>query len=348
MEVDTAKAIALLAYLVLTETSQRRESLVGLLWPESDQAHGRSAPRRTLSVLNKALGGGSLLADRDAVGLDAGARLWVDILQYRARLAACKTHGHETTAVCPDCLGPLGDAVALYGGDFLQGFSLRDSLAFDDWQYHQGELLRRELDGALERLARGRAARGEVEAALDTARRRTAVDPLNEAAHCQLMELYARAGQRPSALRQYGECARILQSELGVTPQRATTSLYQEIAAGRLGPEQAATPAAEAPSLPLVSPPLSAKAAPEPSPETRRIVTVLFADVSARQETGVPGAPGEAAPRGSESAQPPRGTPGVLRRPTNVQAKTAVPDLMSLTFVLQLLKPTLAGCGARA
>jgi DNA-binding SARP family transcriptional activator/tetratricopeptide (TPR) repeat protein len=317
VEVDTAKAIALLAYLVLNETRQRRETLVGLLWPESDQVHGRAALRRTLSTLNKALGGGSLLADRDTVGLDPGARLWVDILQYRARLAACKTHGHETTAVCPDCLAPLGDAVALCGGDFLQGFSLRDSLAFDDWQYHQGELLRRELDGALERLASGRAAGGEVEAALDAARRRTAVDPLNEAAHCQLMELYARAGQRPSALRQYGECARILQAELGVTPQRTTTSLYQQIAAGRIGPEQAATPVAEAPSLPPGSLAVPAEAAPEPSPETRRIVTVLFADVSARREPVGHGVPGEAAPRGFE-------TPGVVLRPTNVQAKTGV------------------------
>ena len=165
--VDTAKAIALLAYLVLTETSQRRETLIGLLWPESDQAHGRAALRRTLSALNKALGGERLLADRDTVGLEPGARPWVDLLQFRARLAACKAHGHGAAAVCPDCLGPLGDAVALCGGDFLQGFSLRDSLGFDDWQYHQGEILRRELDGALDRLARGLAARGEVEAALD-------------------------------------------------------------------------------------------------------------------------------------------------------------------------------------
>ena len=238
--VDTAKAIALLAYLVLTETSQRRETLIGLLWPESDQAHGRAALRRTLSALNKALGGERLLADPHTVGLDPGARPWVDLLQFRARLAACKAHGHGAAGVCPDCLGPLGDAVALCGGDFLQGFSLRDSLGFDDWQYHQGEILRRELDGALDRLARGLAARGEVEAALDYARRRTTVDPLNEAAHCQIMALYAQAGQRPSALRQYAECARILQAELGVTPQRTTTSLYSEIAAGRIGPQLAA------------------------------------------------------------------------------------------------------------
>ena len=282
--VDTAKAIALLAYLVLTETSQRRETLIGLLWPESDQAHGRAALRRTLSALNKALGGERLLADRDTVGLEPGARPWVDLLQFRARLAACKAHGHGAAAVCPDCLGPLGDAVALCGGDFLQGFSLRDSLGFDDWQYHQGEILRRELDGALDRLARGLAARGEVEAALDTARRRLAVDPLNEAAHCQIMALYAQAGQRPSALRQYAECARILQAELGVTPQRTTTTLYSEIAAGRIGPQLAGL-APEVSSLPAVTPSLPEQTAPErSSEETHRIVTVLFADVSARQE----------------------------------------------------------------
>ena len=284
--VDTAKAIALLAYLVLTETSQRRETLIGLLWPESDPAHGRAALRRTLSALNKALGGERLLADPHTVGLDPGARPWVDVLQFRARLAACKTHGHGAAGVCPDCLGPLGDAVALCGGDFLQGFSLRDSLAFDDWQYHQGEILRRELDGALDRLARGLAARGEVEAALDYARRRTTVDPLNEAAHCQLMEIYAQAGQRPSALRQYGECARILRTELGVTPQRTTTSLYSEIAAGRMGSQPAVALLLEAPSPPPVTPPLAEQAGPGPLQETQRIVTVLFADVSARQEAG--------------------------------------------------------------
>jgi DNA-binding SARP family transcriptional activator len=298
--VDTAKAIALLAYLVLNDTHQRRETLVGLLWPESDQEHGRAALRRTLSVLNKALGGEALLADRDAVGLDPSARPWVDLVEFRARLAACKKHGHGAADVCPDCLSPLSEAVALCSGDFLQGFSLRDSLVFDDWQYQQGELLRREFDGALERLARGLAAQGEIEAALDHARRRTAVDPLNEAAHCQLMELYARAGQRPSALRQYAECARILQAELGVTPQRTTTSLYQDITAGRVGPEQTATPTAGAPSRPS----LSEGVAPAPSQETKRVVTVLVAEIRVRAPAaGEPPSLDEIAPTLGEFAR---------------------------------------------
>jgi DNA-binding SARP family transcriptional activator/class 3 adenylate cyclase len=298
VQVDTAKAIALLAYLVLSGTSQRRETLVGVLWPESDQAHGRAALRRTLSVLNKAIGVGSLLADREAVGLNPVERIWVDVLEFRRRLATCRAHPHGATSVCPDCLGPLREAVTLFGGDFLQGFSLKDSLTFDDWQYGQGELLRRELDDALERLARALSAQGTVEAALDTARRRTALDPLNEAAHCQLMELYARAGHRPAALRQYAQCARILQAELGVTPQRTTTSLYQDIVAGRIGPDQAGDPMewrlqpvsweAQPPGITPNAPGAGAygasareATAPAASGRAKRIVTVLVADIRA-------------------------------------------------------------------
>ena len=111
------------------------------------------------------------------------------------------------------------------------------------------------------------------------------------------MALYAQAGQRPSALRQYAECARILQAELGVTPQRTTTSLYSEIAAGRIGPQLAGL-VPEVSSLPAVTPSLPEQTAPErSSEETHRIVTVLFADVSARQEASQTPSPEGIVPR---------------------------------------------------
>jgi serine/threonine-protein kinase len=45
-----SKAVALLAYLVLSPNRcfQRRDLLVGLLWPELDQAHARAALRKSL------------------------------------------------------------------------------------------------------------------------------------------------------------------------------------------------------------------------------------------------------------------------------------------------------------
>jgi tetratricopeptide (TPR) repeat protein len=131
--------------------------------------------------------------------------------------------------VCPACLNPLAQAVALYRGDFLAGFTLRDTPAFDDWQLFQAETLRRELAGALERLVRGHSVRKEFEPAIGYARHSLALDPFHEVAHCSLMSLYAQMGQRQAALRQYAECARFLERELGVSPQPETTQLFEAI-----------------------------------------------------------------------------------------------------------------------
>ncbi len=57
------------------------------------------------------------------------------------------------------------------------------------------------------------------------------MDPLHEPAHRQLMSLYARSGQQAAALRQYQECVRRLQNELGVEPDAETSALYEAIRA---------------------------------------------------------------------------------------------------------------------
>ncbi len=237
VEVDTRKAIALAAYLAVTKQSHTRDALAGLLWPEYSQSRARAALRRTLSSLGKARAEGWLRADRESVDLDD--TIWVDVARFHDLLAACKEHGHPESEVCPDCLLPLTEAVALYRNDFMAGFGLRDSVAFDDWQFFQSESLRRELAGALERLARGRGALGEWEAAIAHARRWLAMDILHEPAHKLLMALYAWSDQRASALRQYRECVKVLDQELGVAPLEETTLLYRAIQENDLPPRPA-------------------------------------------------------------------------------------------------------------
>ena len=234
--VDTRKATALLAYLAVTGRSHAREALAALLWPEYDDEHARSALRRTLSTLRAALDAPHLVIDRDTVSLVPGAGLWVDVAEFRARMAACRTHGHPAADVCHACLAPLAEAAALYRDDFLAGFTLRDSAEFDDWQFMQAETLRGELVGALEKLARGQSARGDFAGALVSARRWLALDPLREEAHRQVMRLYAWADQRNAALHQYRACVRILEQELGVAPLAETTELYEAVKGNRLSP----------------------------------------------------------------------------------------------------------------
>lgn len=232
--VDTRKATALTAYLAVSGRSHAREALAGLLWPEYDDEHARAALRRTLSTLRAAVGEEHLAIDRETVALVPGANLWVDVTEFRARLAACALHGHPAADACPACLAPLAEAAALYRDDFLAGFSLRDSAEFEDWQFMQVETLRAELGEALDKLARIHSAAGDFVAALASARRWLALDPLREEAHRQVMRLHAWAGQRNAALHQYRECVRILEQELSVAPLAETTELYEAIKGNRL------------------------------------------------------------------------------------------------------------------
>jgi ABC-type oligopeptide transport system substrate-binding subunit/tetratricopeptide (TPR) repeat protein len=167
--------------------------------------------------------------ERETVGTDPKADFWSDVDQFQGLLMAWRGHGHPQTDVCPECLTSLAEAAELYRGDFLEGFSLRDSPNFDDWQFFQTESLRQELASALERLVRGHTAQETFQAAIPYARRWLALDPLHEPVHRHLMGLYAWSGQRAAALRQYGECQRVLDEELGVPPEGETTQLYTAI-----------------------------------------------------------------------------------------------------------------------
>ena len=164
--------------------------------------------------------------------------------------------------VCPRCLPLLEQALQLYRDDFMAGFSLRDSVEFDDWQFFQREALRRDLGSVLERLVQGYSVRGDFQQAIQVARRQIALDPLDEPAHRQLMTLYAQAGQFNAALRQYQECYRILKDELGVTPLEETTRLWQMIKEQRIGSVTevasiemipAALPVTPAPRIPMIA-----------------------------------------------------------------------------------------------
>ena len=250
--------MALLAYLAVNRQVYRRDSLALLFWEDSDQSGARAALRRTLSVLHKAMGENILEVTRETLSLPPEAPFWFDVTEFRRLLAECDTHGHAPGAVCPRCLAPLSEAARLYRGDFMAGFTLRDSPQFDDWQFFQTESLRRELAGALERLAHTLAVQGDFENAIVQARRRLALDPLHEPAHRQLIQLYAWGRQHAAALRQYQECKRILDEELGVTPMQETTQLYLAIKEqrGSAAPERIDAPSPE--SSEIVAPVLQA------------------------------------------------------------------------------------------
>jgi len=233
VQVDTRKAIAILAYLAMTGQPQSRDTLAALLWPDYPQKNARGSLRRTISALHRSLDRPLFEITRELISLPPAADLWVDVWEYRNCLVECENHAHPASQVCPDCIPWLERAARLYTDSFMAGFTLRDSAEFDDWQFFQSDALRRDLASILERLVNGCAAGGDLNPAIGYAQRWLSLDALHEPAHRQLMLLYAVSGQRTSAIRQYKECVQILERELGVAPLEETTRLYDAIAEGQ-------------------------------------------------------------------------------------------------------------------
>ena len=156
----------------------------------------------------------------------------------------------------------LVEAAALAVAPFMSGFNFRDAPDFEEWQFLEAEALSRELAEVLTRLATGLIAGGDYAAAAVHARRLLALDPLNEEAHRLLMRLYAYGGDQAAALRQYRECVRILDQDLGVAPLSETTELYQAIRENRV---YAARARVETPHRPVARGPRRTLAQPAPA-----------------------------------------------------------------------------------
>ena len=239
---DTRKALALLVYLVVTGQPHTRDALAALLYPEYDEPHAKAALRRTLSALTTSLGQGYIRVAHELISMASGPTIWADVIEFSGLVAKAGNCPHpvqmdgrqDYLAICPACRPWLEDAVKLYNSDFLAGFSLRDSPAFDEWQFFTGEELRRDLGSALKTLAYCSSLEADHENAVAYARRWVGLDLLQEDAHRMLMRCYALAGHRNAALRQYQECARILEKELGVVPLEETQRLYDDIQHNRL------------------------------------------------------------------------------------------------------------------
>lgn len=211
-----AKRLALLMFLARGGPGQllRRDTLLGLLWPDSDQSHGRGALRQALTGLRKQLGPDAIIAQgEEEVGLAPGM-LTCDATEFEQ---ACGRGQHA-------------DACALYRGDFATGFHVTGvGPEFDQWMDLERTRLRllalragREASAAAERA--GRAAE-----AITLARWSVQLAPDDEAGVVHLIGLLDRAGDRSAALAAYQALERHLAAEYSATPSPETRALIEAV-----------------------------------------------------------------------------------------------------------------------
>lgn len=232
----------LLAYLALhPEEGISRQRLGFLFWPDSTERQARTNVRQLLHRLRQTFPlVSAMIRDTDTISWPAGISLYVDVHEFRrcltdaARAARVHDIGQQQAA--------LERATALYRGDLMPD-------AYEDWIETERQELRSMFAGALESLAELGEALGDYASALAYADRLLILDTLNEAVYRRLMRLHVLNHDRARALHTYKRCVRMLQEELGVTPDAATRALRDRIA--RSDKAGQATPAHEE-EIPLV------------------------------------------------------------------------------------------------
>ncbi|MBN2050368.1 MAG: hypothetical protein JW760_08005 [Spirochaetales bacterium] len=235
VRLETRKTTALLAFLSVERRPHSREYLAALLWPEYDSVRAPANLRRVLSSLQQSLGDGWLSITRDTLAFEPAGSVSVDYSDFITRLRDLRKSFSDGEASLDDTGAvKLREALALYRGDFLQGFNLKDCPEFDRWQMIIRDEAQRLADRALEGLVEYHTAVCRWDDALEESRRRLSLDNLNEAAHRSLMFLLAKTGKRNAALKQYEICVRLLGDELGQDPEEETSVLAENIRRRRI------------------------------------------------------------------------------------------------------------------
>jgi DNA-binding SARP family transcriptional activator len=222
---------AILRYLVAEPRHRESmDALVDALWPDESPDVARHKLHVAISALRRALNGeyarrkgtGYLLCENGAYQLNPEVSIRIDADEFMGLYrAGQRVLGEEAIA-------HFEAACRLYSGPFLP------EDVYADWSIVRREQLTQSYLSMCDALAVHHLAQEQYDDAARWARSVLAENRCDEAAHRQLMQVYAGQGRRSEALRQYQRCERALTEELGVRPMPETEAVFQAIVHGEV------------------------------------------------------------------------------------------------------------------
>lgn len=217
----TAQSRDLLYCLLQHPLGLRKEEVGSLFWPDHPPHRLDGIFRSTLYRLRRALHRDAVIFDEGVYCFNRGCDYWYDVEEFEQLIAEA---GRVPARAADRRAALLVDALALYRDDYLEG-------TYADWCMLERERLREQMHSALEALAGLYSERGNLPQAVELYQRLLALDPYQESVHQALMRCYWRLGDRAAAIRQYQAFARVLRTELGLSPAAETEALYLQIIA---------------------------------------------------------------------------------------------------------------------
>ena len=266
------RAVAALALLAVAgDVGCTRDRIIALLWPDSDEAHGRHCLRDSLHAIRLFLGPDAISSTGETLRLNGAVT--TDVRQFATALAA----------------GNRAAAVLAYRGPLLDGLHVDGVPEYERWLDAERARLLRECCEALEHLAEAAERDGRWREAAQWWGRAVELDPFNTAWVVRRMWSLTRGGDRANALKD-GEAHRVrLEQELELEPdpaflQELTRVRTTEVGAPHFVQPESPSPLIEprtptAPPVPVAiaspAPPASRRARAGPGIATAVAVTVV-------------------------------------------------------------------------
>ena len=217
----TRKMKALLIFLVMHQRPFTREQLAELLWDDRELEQALANLRSLLSTLRRSLKPW-LRVDRQTVAFNHDTDYRLDVNAFTALLAQSR-RGDEIN------YDALAEAAALFRGNFLEGFHVREARGFEEWALLEREHLQRQAVNALLTLINRAQETFQPQAGIEYAARLLKLDPFNERVHRQMMLFLARDGRRHTALAHYEQLRRMLAQEMQLAPLPETEAVYRRV-----------------------------------------------------------------------------------------------------------------------
>jgi serine/threonine-protein kinase len=205
------KAIGALAYLSVPTVGRfvRRDILTALLWPELDQSRARSALRKTLHLVRRAMDERAVLSRGDEEVALSAEIVWCDAAAFTAAADA----------------GFLVQALQFFRGELMPGFHLPECAEFDRWLDEERRAARERAAAAAWALAKRFETTDQYSDAVGMARRAVRFSWTDERALRRALLMLERLGDRAGAVHLYEEFARRLKLELETEPSPETVEL---------------------------------------------------------------------------------------------------------------------------
>ncbi|MBM3327332.1 MAG: hypothetical protein FJY65_10255 [Calditrichaeota bacterium] len=222
----TQKSLGLFCYILDNYPHPiSRDKLMTIFWSESPEDQARYNLRFALWNIRKAVKlredeSDPLLTTRNVCQINPDYDVRIDNREFMA------------LQTCPDGIERiqrLEKALESYQGAFLDGFTLRNLLEWEDWLANRREILHQAFLNLSTEFGEHLLKVGNPDKAAAVFMRALTFDAMNEGAHAGLIRAYADQGRFPAALRQFDIYADVLKRGYNVPPRPDIVELREAL-----------------------------------------------------------------------------------------------------------------------